>query len=248
MKKTFIYLSLAITLFSCKKKTTEPTNNQSTTPTEVTPTIGKPGPNITDVDGNTYKTVIIGTQQWMAENLRVSKYNDGTPIPNVTDASQWSNLTNLKSGAWVYFNNDATNNAKYGKLYNWYAISPSINGNKNVCPVGWHIPTDAEWKVLTDFLGGVNFAGGKMKEVGTTNWNSPNTDATNISLFTGLPGGLRVGNGNYDGIGRFGQWWSSTGDNNTNYASYIGLKGNNGNIENSSNFMSFGISVRCIKD
>ncbi|NDF60572.1 MAG: hypothetical protein EB100_05775, partial [Crocinitomicaceae bacterium] len=120
------------------------------------------GPNISDNDGNTYKTVYIGTQQWMAENLKVTKYNDGTSIPNISNNTQWSNLT---TGAWSYYNNDVANNAKYGKLYNWYAVSPTTNGNKNVCPTGWHVPTDAEWTVLTDYLGGENVAGGKMKEV-----------------------------------------------------------------------------------
>ena len=89
---------------------------------------------VLDIDGNSYNTVKIGNQIWMKENLKTTKYNDGTAIPNITDNTQWSNLT---SGAWVYYNNDATNNAKYGKLYNGYAISPTANGNKNVCPIGW---------------------------------------------------------------------------------------------------------------
>jgi uncharacterized protein (TIGR02145 family) len=155
------------------------------------------GSNITDVEGNSYKTVYIGTQQWMGENLKVSKYSDGTTIPNVTNDSQWSNLT---TGAWAYNNNDEANNAKYGKLYNWYAVNPTTNGNKNICPTGWHVPTDAEWTVLTDFLGG-DVAGGKLKEVGTINWKSPNTEAINVSLFTGLPGGLRDYNGDNYSIG-----------------------------------------------
>jgi uncharacterized protein (TIGR02145 family) len=212
---------------------------------DVVQTVGITGPNITDVEGNSYKTVTIGTQQWMAENLKVSKYNDGTIIPNITDNTEWSNLMNLKSAAWVYRNNDATNNAKYGKLYNWYAVSPTTNGNKNVCPSGWHLPTDAEWSVLTDFLGGESIAGGKMKEAGTANWSSPNEDATNTSLFTGLPAGLRVGNGNY-GV-EYCQWWSSTETNNE-YATYLGLYVSRGEVERSSNFKTFGISVRCLKD
>jgi uncharacterized protein (TIGR02145 family) len=207
-------------------------------------TIGKPGANITDVDGNTYKTVTIGTQQWMAENLKVSKYNDGTTIPNITDNTQWSQLT---TGAWSYYNNDAANNTKYGKLYNWYAVSPTTNGNKNVCPTGWHVPNDAEWTVLTDYLGGESVAGGKMKEVGTTNWNSPNTDATNTSLFTGLPGGYRSSNGSYSFIGNFGFWWSST-ENNTNYAWSRYLDYGNGVAYSYSYYESDGLSVRCLRD
>ncbi len=163
------------------------------------------GPNITDVEGNSYKTVYIGTQQWMAENLKVTKYNDGTALNIIGTTLLQDNTT----GAWSYCNNDVANNAKYGKLYNWYAVSPTTNGNKNVCPTGWHVPTNAEWTVLTEYLGGESVAGGKMKEVGTTNWNSPNVDATNTSLFTGLPGGNRE-SGDYYGIGSGGCWWSST--------------------------------------
>ena len=215
---------------------------------DVAQTIGKPGPNITDSDGNSYKTVTIGTQQWMAENLKVSKYSDGTTIPNITDDTQWSNLT---TGAWSYYNNDVTNNAKYGKLYNWYAVSKTSNGNKNVCPTGWHVPTDAEWTVLTDYLGGETVAGGKMKEVGTTSWNSPNspnTDATNTSLFTGLPGGYRNVNGNFNySIGFFGSWWSSTEDN-TDNASNRYLSYANGIAYSLSNLKKDGLSVRCLRD
>ncbi len=199
------------------------------------------GPNIDDVDGNSYKTVYIGNQQWMAENLKVSKYNDGSDIPNVTD---WGNLT---TGAWTYYNNDAANNDKYGKLYNWYAVSPTTNGNKNICPTGWHVPTDAEWTVLTDYLGGESVAGGKMKEVGTISWNSPNTDATNTSLFTGLPGGYRGVSGNSVEIGNIGYWWSST-----EYTSSLSwsryLNNNDGNVFKYNVGMHDGFSIRCLKD
>jgi uncharacterized protein (TIGR02145 family) len=200
--------------------------------------------NLIDIDNNTYKTVPIGTQQWMAENLKVTKYNDGTIIPNITDDWQWSNLS---SGAWAYFNNDAANNAKYGKLYNWYVVSKTSNGNKNVCPTGWHLPTDAEWTVLTDYLGGESVAGGKMKEVGTTNWNSSNTNATNTSLFTGLPGGYRISNGDYTTIGGGGNWWSST-ENLTNDAWNRNLNTYNGDAYRSSSLKKYGLSVRCLRD
>ena len=202
------------------------------------------GPNITDSENNTYTTVYIGTQQWMAENLKVTKYNDGTAIPNITDNTQWSNLT---TGAWSYYNNDVANNAKYGKLYNWYAVSPTTNGNKNVCPTGWHVPTDAEWTVLTDYLGGTTVAGGKMKEVGTTSWNSPNTDATNTSLFTGLPGGLRLNVGEYGDVGYSGNWWSSS-EHNTGSAWYRYLSKYDGNTYGDYSNKAVGLSVRCLKD
>jgi uncharacterized protein (TIGR02145 family) len=199
---------------------------------------------VSDIDGNTYKTVQIGTQVWMAENLKTAKYNDGITIPNVTYFTQWTNLT---TGAWVYYNNDVANNAKYGKLYNWCAVSKTTNGNKNICPTGWHVPTDAEWTVLTGYLGGESISGGKMKEVGTTSWISPNTGATNTSLFTGLPGGNRNDDGNYSNIGYFGSWWSST-EFSTNDAwvcyLYYGLGGAYRNSFNKRN----GFSVRCLRD
>ena len=211
---------------------------------DVAQTVGKPGPNITDVEGNSYKTVTIGTQQWMGENLKTSKYSDGTTIPNITDNTQWQNNT---TGAWAYYNNDAANNAKYGKLYNWYAVSKTTNGNKNVCPTGWHVPTDAEWTVLTDYLGGENVAGGKLKEVGTTNWNSPNTEANNVSLFTGLPGGYRYKNGNDYDIGYGGFWWSST-ESSTINAWYRVLSGSDGDAYRSSSSRNYGFSLRCLRD
>jgi len=202
------------------------------------------GQPITDKDGNSYKTVFIGTQQWMAENLKTSKYNDGTTIPNITDNTQWGNNT---TGAWASYNNDAAKNAKYGKLYNWYAVSKTTNGNKNICPTGWHVPTDAEWMVLTDNLGGDSIAGGKMKEVGTTNWYSPNTDATNMSLFTGLPGGYRYSYGDYNYIGHYGYWWSST-EPKTSAAWYRYLDYYNGNAYRDDFSKGYGFSVRCLRD
>jgi len=202
------------------------------------------GPNISDNDGNTYKTVYIGTQQWMAENLKTAKYNDGAGIPNVTDNTQWEN--NI-TGAWSYYNNDSVNNAKYGKLYNWYAVSPTTNGNKNVCPTGWHVPAHAEWTVLTDYLGGEIVAGVKMKEVGTTNWNFPNTGSTNTSLFTSLPGGYRYNDGSFNAIGFNGNWWSSTEDNTIN-AWYRSLNYSSGLVGRVSNSKGYGFSVRCLRD
>ena len=197
---------------------------------------------VSDIDGNTYQTVQIGTQVWMAENLKVIKYNDGTEIPNI-DNTQWSNLT---SGAWCYYDNNVANNAKYGKLYNWYAVSKTTNGNKNVCPSGWHVPTYAEWMVLINYLGGRNVAKNKMQEVGTTSWSSSNTDATNTSLFTGLPGGYRTYDV-YRGIGWGGNWWSSTESNTDGaWCRYMGF-GNYG-VEAGVYSKYDGLSVRCLKD
>ena len=235
-------------MISCKKETTTidntSNNNKDTSKTVNDVIIGKPGPNITDSEGNSYKTVTIGKQTWMAENLKVSKYSDGTTIPSVTDNIQWAQLS---TAAWAYYNNDATNNAKYGKLYNWYAVSKTTNGNKNVCPSGWHVPTDTEWVVLTDYLGGENVAGGKMKEVDTINWVSPNTDATNTSLFTALPGGVRFFNGGYGNIGSLGFWWSSTDYNSNTWSRR--LKNSDGVFDSSNvSKKTDGLSVRCLKD
>ena len=190
------------------------------TRTVIQPTSGY-GSNISDFEGNSYKTVYIGTQQWMGENLKASKYNDGTMIPNITD------------------------NTQYGKLYNWYAVSKTTNGNKNVCPTGWHVPTDAEWTVLTGYLGGN--PGGKMKEVGTTSWTSPNTDATNMSLFAGLPGGYLSSNGYYYDGGSQGSWWSST-ENSTDNAWNRGLYYYSGNAGRGYVSKILRLSVRCLRD
>ena len=197
--------------------------------------------------------VTIGNQIWSSCNLDVTTYRDGTPIPQVTDQTQWNNLT---TGAWCYCNNDSTNGTIYGKLYNWYAVagiynSVSLNDvslRKQFAPNGWHIPSDAEWTTLIDFLGGDAVAGGKMKETGTTHWTSPNTDATNSSSFTALPGGTRSYDGTFTySIGIFGFWWSSSGLDNQ-YAFYRGLSNITVSSYRASTPKLTGASVRCIKD
>ena len=197
--------------------------------------------NITDIDGNSYKTVTIGKQTWMTENLKVTKFNDGTTIPNLTDNNMW---TNNKTSAWCYYDNDSNYNVNFGKLYNWYAVSTTSNGNKNVCPLGWHVPTNAEWTDLTDYLGKNSQA--SMKEV--TKTNVYNTDATNTSFFTGLPGGILYGN-IFSDFGNNGYWWSSS----TYSATWTGYSpiiftlnfanGGVGSIEKEN-----GLSIRCLKD
>lgn len=167
-----------------------------------------PGAGVTDVDGNYYNTVIIGTQEWMAENLRTSSYSNGVTIPNITDDIQWSNLTD---GAFCYYNNDAVNNTTYGKLYNYHAvISPN-----SLCPNGWHIPTHSEWSELGIYLDPTAAsAGGKMKS-NSTLWISPNVGATNSSGFSALPAGFRnnaaptTGIGVWSGLGTMAWFWSS---------------------------------------
>jgi uncharacterized protein (TIGR02145 family) len=195
---------------------------------------------ITDKDGNVYTAVTIGTQVWTVENLKTSKYNDDTPIPNVTDNTEWANLT---AGAYCWYNNDASAyKPAYGALYNWYAVNTS-----KLCPAGWHVPTRAEWIELTDYLGGESVAGGKMKETETIHWNSPNTGATNESGLTGLPGGFRYDIGIYSGLKTDCIWWSATEDN--IYAAWFqGLYSGDSNSYMGTNDKFVGFSVRCVKD
>ena len=140
-----------------------------------------------------------------------------------------------------------TNNAKYGKLYNWYAVSKTTNGNKNVCPTGWYVPTDAEWTVLKDYLGGSSVAGGKLKEVGTTKWKIPNTDATNISLFSVLPGGVRYYDGQFNNLESYGSWWSFSGNDEVS-AWGVELSSSKCDLYRYYYSNTEGLSVRCLKD
>jgi uncharacterized protein (TIGR02145 family) len=174
---------------------------------------------VTDQQGNVYKTIVIGTQEWMAENLNTSIYRNGDAIPSGLSNADWENTINTQQGAWAYYNNDASNACPYGKLYNWYTCVDL----RQLCPVGWHVPTDLDWSVMINFLdplanGGANIlnsAGGKMKTAGTMEdatglWYSPNTGATNSSGFSGAPGGLRGFDGDYILVGEYGFWWSSS--------------------------------------
>jgi uncharacterized protein (TIGR02145 family) len=192
---------------------------------------------------------IIGQQTWASINLNVTTYRDGTPIPQVTDPTQWANLT---TGAWCYYNNDPTNGNVYGKLYNWYAVAGIHDNdpntpNKILAPNGWHIPSDTEWTILTDFLGGLTSAGGKMKSTDSTLWLSPNTGATNQSGFSGLPGGFRLSDGTFNYIRNGGDWWSTTENGATNVW-YRLLDTNNSWVGRVSDSKIRGLSVRCIRD
>ena len=192
-------------------------------------------------NGYTYTSIVLGNgQEWMAENLRTTTYANGDPIPNVTDANQWGNLT---TGAWAHYNNDSQYENPYGKLYNWY----TVDDPRNVCPTGWHVPTDAEWTVLSDYLGGEPVAGGKMKSTGTQYWSSPNTDATNESGFSGLPGGSRNYDGTFSPIGLNGYWWSST-ESSTYDAWLRHLRYLNGDVYRLYPNKKDGFSVRCLRD
>jgi uncharacterized protein (TIGR02145 family) len=192
---------------------------------------------ITDIDNNAYKTIRIGNQMWMAENLKVTRFTDGTSIANVFDNNAWANLT---GPGYCWYNNDFVNfKDTYGAIYNYYSVA-----NGNLCPDGWHVPTDAEWSTLTTFLGGESIAGEKLKEAGTTHWTSPNTGATNETGFTSLPGGYRIEGGNFYWIGIRGNWWTSTRDN---YSWLRSMFYNASNVERAGyQDMTEGFSVRCL--
>ncbi|MBN1892990.1 fibrobacter succinogenes major paralogous domain-containing protein [bacterium] len=202
-----------------------------------------PGINtLTDIDGNVYRTVKIGSQIWMAENLKVTRYRNGDAIRNVTDDSTWTKLT---KGARCAFENSENNAKIYGYLYNWYAV----NDYRKIAPPGWHIPKDAEWQTLVDYLGGADVAGGKMKEAGTTHWISPNAGATNECGFSGLPGGYReCSNGSFLFLGFNAYLWSATeyiiecdaSDRSMNYF--------DSGVHHGNNSKRYGLSVRLLRD
>lgn len=197
---------------------------------------------ITDIEGNMYNIVTIGTQVWMAENLKTTKYNDGTSISYVPDNALW---IALKTPDYCWYDNEIGYIGIYGAMYNWYVVDKNNNGNKNVCPVGWHVPATTEWQTLVDFLGGESLAvSNKLRETGTIHWSSPNTGATNESGFTALPGGIRDNYGNYRGIHNGANWWSTLEWDSDNAWMMIistgaGLQGN---------YKILGNYVRCIKD
>jgi uncharacterized protein (TIGR02145 family) len=197
---------------------------------------------VTDVDGNTYPTIGIGNQIWMASNLKTTKYRSGVLIGTTNPATQDISAESTPKYQWAYGGNE-NNAAVYGRLYSWYAVTDT----RNVCPVGWHIPTDAEWTTLTNFLGGESSAGNKLKEAGTSHWTIPNTSATNSSGFTALPGGNRDGTGTFSFNGANGGWWSST-ENNTTFSWFRFLFYDSGLVSRGYFNKSFGFSVRCIKD
>ena len=197
---------------------------------------------VTDVDGNIYQSVTIGTQVWMKENLKVTKYRNGDIIGTTVPATLEISGEIAPKYQWAYIG-DEGNVAVYGRLYTWHAVTDS----RQVCPVGWHLPSDAEWTTLTTYLGGFKVAGGKLKETGAVHWQSPNTNATNETGFTALPGSYRGINGEFSHFGIYGGWWSSSEMNPymawtrylTAIAKYTGIYGYG---------KSLGFSVRCIKD
>ncbi|MBG0859552.1 MAG: fibrobacter succinogenes major paralogous domain-containing protein [Bacteroidales bacterium] len=188
--------------------------------------------------GNDYPIVQIGTQIWMAENLKTTRYNDETSIPNVTDPAEWLNLT---APGYCWYNNDAaTYKITYGALYNWYAVNTG-----KLCPAGWHVPSEPEFYVLDDYLGSEGASGGKIKEAGTTHWYSPNTGATNETGWTGLPGGQRYDD--FRVMGYYGFYWTTL-DYSTTHAGVMILYYNVDYADGDWYKKQNGFSVRCLKN
>jgi len=224
---------------SCKKDNTQGSvNGISTAIFNPALTYGT----MTDQDGNTCRTIQIGTQVWMAENLKVTSYRNGDLIGTTDPATKNISGEATPEYQWPGLG-DASKVATYGRLYTWFAVSDS----RNIAPPGWHVASYEEWTILRDYLGGDSVAGGKLKETGTTHWISPNTGATNESGFTALPGGLRDPGGLFYTTNQPGNWWTSTESIAPNVwhaytsgvASYLLLISSN---------KAVGYSVRCVKD
>lgn len=203
--------------------------------------------NVRDINGNVYKTVSIGTQLWMAENLKTTRYNDGTDIPLITDNTDWTNLT---TPGYCWYNNDElTNKDTYGALYNWFTVNTG-----KLCPAGWHVPDSTEWLVLRDNWGGWQFGGGPNKASGTIEgedglWYSPNEGATNQSGFSAIPAGSRFYlDGTFYGAGEEGMFWTSDEVETENLGLYTGFVWSNTFFTWTIREKPQGMSIRCIKD
>ena len=195
---------------------------------------------VQDIDGNVYPTIIIGDQEWMAKNLRTTRYNNGDPLQT------GSTNCDVIDGEYNVYNNDENLLEIYGALYNWAAVSDE----RNICPTGWHVPGDEEWTILSDYLGGESVAGGKLKDTRSDYWNSPNVGATNEYGFTALPGGCQLcTNGLFEGLGSWGWWWTSTTHDNPESAWGREIHSNRANLISSAQntIEMLGLSVRCIK-
>lgn len=197
---------------------------------------------ITDIDGNVYPTVKIGGQVWMASNLKVGRYQNGSEIPNVTDSNQWYGYN---AGAWVTYSNQSLNNPTYGKLYNYNAVTD----NRGICPIGWRVPSVDDWRTLFNSLGGFSIAGKKLKSTSGWNYNGGNGNGTNENGFNALPGGFRWANGPNDvvftGIGSSGWWWADA--QGSNISNKIVLRDYSESVSIDWRNYSSGLSVRCIK-
>jgi uncharacterized protein (TIGR02145 family) len=232
MKQLLFFLFAFLILVSCNS------SQEKSQPASTSDTV-------TDIDGNVYKTVKIGNLIWMAENLNVTHFRNGDPIPNHTDDGEWDTPT----GSWCAYDNEIENIEIYGRLYNWFAV----NDIRELAPEGWHVPTDQEWQELVDYLGGETVAGGKMKSPGTLEdgsglWRGSNKDATNESGFSALPAGYRYNHGVFDGLGSNAYFWSSTeSSGGTAWHRYL-YNGNSNIYRHDAGWKQAGYSVRCVKD
>ena len=210
------------------------------------PAKGRPAEPVTDIDGNTYETVKIGEQVWIVENLKVTHYRNGDPIPNVKDNTEWTNLT---TGAYSDYYNDPSVTKTYGRYYNWYAAGDS----RGLCPDGWRVPSPLDWTTLIDSQGGVQVAGGRLKTSGTAErgnglWRHPNTSADNNSRFSALPADARLTNGAFqDSLGYYTYFWTSAEQTNIRAIEYRLFYGSRDIGRYESN-KKLGFSVRCIRD
>ncbi len=238
MNNTLFVFLLCVVLFSCSSENS--TSNTINNP----PDIMAPAIPVQDVEGNVYNTVNINKQNWTTKNLNVSKYRDGTIIQQVSDPSQWANMT---TGAWCYLHNDPANDAIYGKLYNWYAV----NDQRGLAPVGYHIPSDTEWDILIYYARPMNSTVSAAFYLKDPNgWPYDCYSSDNSTGFSALGGSLRGWNGNFIPITQlkmFGCWWSSTQSNNALSVCYY-MKCSSYGVEKTSEFKFHGYSVRCIRD
>jgi uncharacterized protein (TIGR02145 family) len=222
-------IALAVACSSCGSQAAAP------------PPIPMPTGSVTDIEGNVYPTIKIGQQEWMVENLKTTTYNDGTSIPDVTDDTAWANLT---YGAYSWIGNDVANKDVFGALYNWWAVDST-----KLCPTGWSMPSTDTWSPLVTAEGGTLKAGGRMKDVGTTLWQAPNTGATNASGFSARPAGARDLTGSFVYEGQFAIWWCSDEDPLTlpATAGFMHLAATDALAQTGQSQLPFGYSVRCLR-
>jgi uncharacterized protein (TIGR02145 family) len=216
-----VFTALSMSLASCSKE-------------------DRPPDPVTDIDGNTYKTVRIGTQIWMAENLKTTTFSDGSVIRQITGKSVWDTLS-LPGYCW-YNNDETAYKASYGALYNGYTITDGM-----ICPTGWHVPAAEEWQLLITFLGDSIKAGGKLKESGTDHWLIPNTGADNSSGFGAVAAGIRYFEGSFSSVSYFTSFWSST-QIGTDDKWYMSLYYGDAKASLGHKSKNYGFSVRCVKD
>jgi len=224
----FVIMLVCLMLSSACKKDDNTNNNNNT------------GGTVSDINGNAYNTVTIGSLVWMVQDLKTTKYCNGDSIPNVIQSSEWSALT---TSAYCNYDNQVSNGSIYGHLYNYKAVSDS----RKLCPAGWHVATDADWTTLTTLLGGNTIAGGKLKETGTTHWLAPNTGATDSYGFKALPNGERRSTASFDYLGEYANWWTATEyDASQAWVRYISNTGVD--ITRQLYNKGYGYAVRCVKD